>query len=956
MPTTVSLSPLGDNTLYQVSTADPLMQLSDGAGQHFYVGDTIQGSNNIRRGAIKFDLSAVPAGSTITSVTLKLNMSMTISGAEAIALHLALMNWGEGTSNAALAGKGSEGIGIQATNGDVTWFYTFFPNQKWNTPGGDFVATPSANTSVNGVGSYQWTGPGLVADVQQWVNNPAGNFGWILTGNETGAPTAKQFDTQANTNPANRPVLTVVYTPPVAASLAIALSHTGNFRQGDATDTYTVSVSNTGAGPTTGTVTVTDTLPAGLAATAADSGSINGWSVSASGQTITATRSDALAAGSSFPALTLTVSVAENAPASVTNMVTASGGGAANTASASDPTTITQLADLTISKSHAGNFKQGDGADTYTLTVSNIGSEPTTGTVTVSDTLPSGLTPTAADEGVINGWTVSTDGQTVTATRDDELDGGGSYPVLTITVSVAAGAPANVINTATVAGGGEINTSNDTASDPTTIIQNSAVPDLTITKSHSGNFHSGDRADVYTITVTNISSAPTDGSTVTVTDTLPTGLAATAADNGAINGWSVSTNGQTVTATRSDVLAGGSSYPVLTITVSLANNAPPTLTNTAVVSGGGEVNTANDTATDVTSITPVADLTIALSHSGDFNAGGAATYTITVSNTGGAATEGAVMVIDMLPAGLTYNGPATASGWTITMSGQTLTATRMDMLAGGASYQALPLTVSVAGNAPTRFVNTVTVTGGGEVNISNDAAVDVAGGLSPRRRGGEATPIPPAPSTATVLDTAANALTQSDEFFTNLVAEDYTQLLHRTPSAGEIASWVGLLKSGLSDEQVLASFTSSAEYYLQAGGTDESWLDALYHDLLGRGPDAAGEASWLQALASGTSRFDVALAIATSVEHESVVVAADYERYLGRSADAAEITGWVDKLEHGMSDEQVAAAFVASDEFFSDHGNSLPSWLDAAYQVLLQREPDPVGFSSWYAYLENQLA
>ena len=80
------------------------------------------------------------------------------------------------------------------------------------------------------------------------------------------------------------------------------------------------------------------------------------------------------------------------------------------------------------------------------------------GLVTVSDTLPTGLTPTAADSGTINGWTVSTDGQTVTATRSDTLAAGSSYPALTVTVNVASNAPASVTNTATVSGGGEINT------------------------------------------------------------------------------------------------------------------------------------------------------------------------------------------------------------------------------------------------------------------------------------------------------------------------------------------------------------------------------------------------------------------------------------------------------------------------------------------------------------------
>jgi hypothetical protein len=316
-----------------------------------------------------------------------------------------------------------------------------------------------------------------------------------------------------------------------------------------------------------------------------------------------------------------------------------------------------------------------------------------------------------------------------------------------------------------------------------------------------------------------------------------------------------------------------------------------------------------------------------------------------------------VAVIDVLPAGLMYAGPTIVNGWTIMTSGQNLTANRIDAVASGGSFEALSLMVSVvAENAPTTFINTATVSGGSEVNVSNDAAADVAGGQSPHRRGGGPASSSTMPTTAAVLDNAASALTHSDEFFTNLVIQDYMQLLHRTPSTAEVASWLSDLKGGISDEQVLAGFTSSAEYYQETGGTDQGWLTALYGDILGRSPDAAGKANWLQALASGASRLNIALAIASSVEHESIIIASDYQRYLGRSASAAEVAGWVDELQHGMSDEQVAAAFVASAEFFSTRDSSIPGWLDGAYQVLFQREPDQVGFSSWFANLEDQSA
>jgi hypothetical protein len=58
----------------------------------------------------------------------------------------------------------------------------------------------------------------------------------------------------------------------------------------------------------------------------------------------------------------------------------------------------------------------------------------------------------------------------------------------------------------------------------------------------------------------------------------------------------------TLSCTRSDALAAGSSYPPITLTVDVALHAPSSLTNLATVSGGGETNAANDAASDPTTI------------------------------------------------------------------------------------------------------------------------------------------------------------------------------------------------------------------------------------------------------------------------------------------------------------------------------------------------------------------
>jgi uncharacterized repeat protein (TIGR01451 family) len=138
-----------------------------------------------------------------------------------------------------------------------------------------------------------------------------------------------------------------------------------------------------------------------------------------------------------------------------------------------------------------------------------------------------------------------------------------------------------------------------------------AGPDLTVSVSHSPDtFLRVDppNTTVYggtlTLTVTNSGERPTDGTTVTVTDTLPAGLAALV-NNPGFNagpvaasgpGWTC-TGATTSSCTRNDVLAPGDSYPPITITVRVANNAAALLTNSASVVGGGDASSSSSADT-----------------------------------------------------------------------------------------------------------------------------------------------------------------------------------------------------------------------------------------------------------------------------------------------------------------------------------------------------------------------
>lgn len=412
----------------------------------------------------------------------------------------------------------------------------------------------------------------------------------------------KSAELVINSTDPEKPVMSILLTGrgigAFEPDLAILKTHSGSLSQGQTGAQYMITVTNSGNAPTSGTVTVTDALPAGLTAT---NMSGEGWTCAS----LTCTRSDVLYPDLSYPAITLTVNVSSTAPATIVNTATVSGGGESNSLNntASDPASVLQFPDLTITKSHSGNFRQGDTGKAYTITVSNSGYVQTLGTVTVVDTLPVGLTATAISG---TGWACSLG--TLTCTRSDALTAGASFPPITVTVNVANNAQASVTNTVAVSGGGQLITTNDTASDVTAITQ---VADLTVTKTHIGNFMQGDTGKTYTITVNNAGSGPTAGQ-VTVTDTLPGGLTATAITG---TGWTCST---LTSCSRSDILAAGSSYPALTLTVSVAGNAPASVTNSATVSGGGQLNMTNDSANDPTGIDPAIpyDLTLTLAGSG----------------------------------------------------------------------------------------------------------------------------------------------------------------------------------------------------------------------------------------------------------------------------------------------------------------------------------------------------
>jgi hypothetical protein len=165
--------------------------------------------------------------------------------------------------------------------------------------------------------------------------------------------------------------------------------------------------------------------------------------------------------------------------------------------------------------------------------------------------------------------------------------------------------------------------------------------------------------------------------------------------------------------------------------------------------------------------------------------------------------------------------------------------------------------------------------------------------------------------------TLINLIDHSAEYFGTIIKPAYLQYLGRAADAAGLAYWTGQMVNGLTDQQLEAGFIASDEFFTKSGGTNATWVNALYQSLLGRPADPTGEAFWTQQLAGGATRDSVAFGFADSTEREGQLVEADYEQFLGRKAGSSEIAYWVGQFSLGVTNEDIVTGFVSSDEYYN---------------------------------------
>ncbi len=173
------------------------------------------------------------------------------------------------------------------------------------------------------------TGNSVVREVSGGnISTIAGNRGYGESG-DGGPATSAQLnspydvvlDSAGDAYVTDQFVVRMLLPQGARALLSAAETLPSSLTRGQTGGAYSVAVSNAAsAGPTSGTVTVTATVSTGLVL-ASMSGT--GWSCSGA----VCTRSDALGAGASYPAINVRVNVAADAPAQVSNQVSVSGGG-----------------------------------------------------------------------------------------------------------------------------------------------------------------------------------------------------------------------------------------------------------------------------------------------------------------------------------------------------------------------------------------------------------------------------------------------------------------------------------------------------------------------------------------------------------------------------------------------------------------------------------------------------
>jgi uncharacterized repeat protein (TIGR01451 family) len=489
--------------------------------------------------------------------------------------------------------------------------------------------TNATFVSATSTGPCTPSGGTVTCTLGSLAANQSVNVTLILNANVVGtiANSASVTATEFDPNTANNNVGPASTTVSPAADLTPSITASGNPVNAGSPLSFTIHVLSTGPDATSGTITLSNTVPAGVTAA---SGSGTGWTCGAlTGSLITCTSTTSIPmSGVSTPLV-----ISMNAPASgpATDSVTVSAATADPNPSnntVSQAVVITPQADLSIIKSRFTPAIAGQNI-VYNVTVTNNGPSAASG-VSVADPTPAGLTFVSNSGACTTAYPCAlgtlANGQSVTITSTYGTSSGSAGSTVTnvATVSSATADPVPSGNSA-------LNLSSMAGS-----------ADVSITKSGPASAAAGFPI-IYTITITN--NGPSDAVAVTVNDPTPAGTTF------------VSNSGACTTPfpCALGTLTPGQTKTITTTFTTPANFTGSSIANSATVTTATtDPNAGNNTATVTTPFgAPTADLSILKTGPASAAPGAAITYTLTILNNGPTTATG-VSVADPTPAGLSF--------------------------------------------------------------------------------------------------------------------------------------------------------------------------------------------------------------------------------------------------------------------------------------------------------------
>ena len=448
---------------------------------------------------------------------------------------------------------------------------------------------------------------------------------------------------------------TELFSPNVALTKSAAIVGGGDAKPG-ATIRYTMTATNNGAANATN-VQLSDPIPSAVTLSAGPTVSAGTGNASNVAGTITArlgsgansTDGGTLAPGASA---TVTFDATINADRSLGEVITNTGTLNFVSPDLGLPISTVASAETTVAYPDPGIIKtisSSVGGDyTFNLTVTNQGTLPTVGTVTVGDFSDGGFTGVYTMSG--SGWTCPSSHSP--CTRSDVLAPGASYPPIAVVSSYTPGS--SVLNTGSVSGGGQPTDANSPAllnDVSTTGVPSAPLATLVLNKSVEESSVSVGSLATFNLLVRN--TGPSVGTGATVVDTLPAGLEFVSA-NSAAGSCSAApgASGTTTVSCQLGTLAVNGEAKITLQARPQVTIAGTTVTNSATANTSSGITPSPPTDTATVNVAPLADMSLTKSASRSVaNPGDPITYTLTATNNGpGSASN--VQVIDSLPAAI----------------------------------------------------------------------------------------------------------------------------------------------------------------------------------------------------------------------------------------------------------------------------------------------------------------